>query len=62
MIDHDFFCKVNELARSAGISVAELCRRAGVSRGTISRWATGQTQPSLRIWIKLEEAAKGGEK
>lgn len=60
MIDHDFFVKANELARKANISLAELCRRAGVSRGTVSRWASGETQPTMRVWMKLEEAAKGG--
>ena len=58
MNNSDFFCRVNELARNAGISVAELCRRADVSRGTVSRWASGETQPSMRVWIKIEEAAK----
>lgn len=62
MINHDFFVKANELARKAGISLAELCRRADVSRGTVSRWATGKTQPTMRIWIKLEEAAKAVQK
>lgn len=50
------FEKVQEMARKAGISIAELCRRAGVSRGTLTRWEKGQTSPTFRIWEKLEGA------
>lgn len=58
MNNSDYFSKANELARKAGISLAQLCRRAGVSRGTLTRWSTGATQPTMRVWSKLEEAAK----
>lgn len=54
----DVFQKVKEMARKAGISIAELCRRAGVSRGTLTRWEKGETTPTFRVWDKLENAAK----
>lgn len=52
------FEKVQDMARKAGISIAELCRRANVSRGTLTRWEKGETAPTFRIWEKLESAAE----
>lgn len=54
----DIFGTVKDMARKAGISIAELCRRAGVSRGTLTRWEKGETSPTFRVWAKLENAAK----
>ena len=53
----DVFKSVQDMARKAGISIAELCRRAGVSRGTLTRWEKGETTPTFRVWAKLENAA-----
>lgn len=60
MITTDYYMKARELAGKAKISVAELCRRAGVSRATVSKWKGGKSQPSMRIWEKL--LAAGGKK
>lgn len=54
----DIFETVKDMARKSGISIAELCRRAGVSRGTLTRWEKGETTPTFRVWDKLENAAK----
>lgn len=48
---------VRELAGSVGLSVTELCRRAGISRGTPARWARGETSPSVRIINRIIDAA-----
>lgn len=52
------FEKVRQMAADAGVSVAELCRRAGVARSTISHWKAGRGGPSLRTWESLTNAAQ----
>lgn len=41
----------------AGISMAEVCRRAGVAQSTFTRWKAGKTEPTLDIYRKLRDAA-----
>lgn len=53
----DIYGQIQQWAETAGISVTALCRRAGVSPGTVTRWRSGVTQPSFRVWTKLERAA-----
>jgi transcriptional regulator with XRE-family HTH domain len=53
----DYYKKAHELARTAGISMAELCRQAGISGGTVSAWKGNERLPSLRVWDKIEQAA-----
>ena len=57
----DHYRQVITLAENAGLSVTKLCRLAGVSPATVSRWRLGETQPSFRIWQKIEQAAKDGD-
>ena len=60
-MNDEIYSRVVTLAVKAGISVTALCRRAGVTPSTVTRWRSGQTQPSFRIWEKLEAAANGNE-
>jgi len=57
----DAYREVITLAEKAGLSVRRLCLLAGVSTSTVSRWRLGETQPSFRIWAKIQEAAKNGK-
>lgn len=53
----DYSKKTYELARKCGISVAMLCKSAGVSRAAVSQWIGGETVPTIRTWEKIEQAA-----
>jgi len=50
----DLFIMYQARARAIGWSVAELCRRAGVSRATLSLWRLGGTSPNLGTVQKLD--------
>ena len=58
-MNDEIYSQVVTLAAKAGISVTALCKRAGVTPSTVTRWRSGKTQPSFRIWKKLEAAAHG---
>lgn len=47
-----------ELAELAGISLNELHRRAGVSHGTTSRYARGESLKTLDTLRRLQEAGE----
>lgn len=49
---------VEDLARQAGIPMAELCRRAGISPSIFSRWKSGETEPSLSNYRRIRDAAE----
>lgn len=56
--------EAEERARSAGLSIAELCRRAGIFQSTWTRWKSGATQPNFKSWnavIRALEDAERGE-
>lgn len=57
----DAYRQVIKLADEAGLSVRKLCRLAGISPATVSRWRLGETQPSFRIWAKIEKALENGD-
>ena len=40
---------IEAAARSAGLSIAALCRRADVTEGTFYRWKRGSGAPNMRI-------------
>jgi transcriptional regulator with XRE-family HTH domain len=44
-------------AAAAGLSMAEVCRRAGVAQSTFTRWKSGKTEPTLDVYRKLRDAA-----
>lgn len=57
---------VNEIehgAKMQHITVAELCRRAGVANSTLTRWKMGKTNPNYatveRFKAALAEVEKG---
>jgi transcriptional regulator with XRE-family HTH domain len=44
---------IEALAAQANLSMAEVCRRAGVSQSTFTRWKAGKTEPTLDVYRKL---------
>jgi transcriptional regulator with XRE-family HTH domain len=58
----DNYSRLVTLAEGAGLSVTALCRLAGVAPSTVTRWRSGKTQPTFRIWEKIERAAHGDQK
>jgi predicted transcriptional regulator len=47
---------IERLAREAGISLADACRRAGIAQSTFSRWKAGKTEPTLGVYRRLRDA------
>jgi transcriptional regulator with XRE-family HTH domain len=45
-------------ARSAGLSMAEVCRRADIAQSTFQRWKTGETEPNLAVYRRLVEVTR----
>jgi transcriptional regulator with XRE-family HTH domain len=45
--------EIEALAGSAGLSMAEVCRRAGLAQSTFTRWKSGKTEPTLDAYRKL---------
>lgn len=39
---------------AAGLLIEDLCQRVGIAESTWWRWKTGQSQPRLATWEKVE--------
>ena len=50
----DLFMRIQKRSRAIGWSLSELCRRAGVSRATLSLWRLGGTNPTIGTIEKLD--------
>lgn len=50
--------EVEEQAKSAGWTMAEVCRIAGVAQSTFTRWKNGTTCPSVDVALRLRDAAR----
>lgn len=48
-------------ANAAGLSMNEVCRRAGIARSTFTRWKAGETLPTLRVLRKVNHAIDNDE-
>lgn len=42
---------------SAGISLAKVCRHAGVAQTTLVRWQSGATEPRPDTWARIKRSA-----
>lgn len=45
---------VEAKAKDAGLSIADVCKRAGIAQSTFSRWKAGRTSPTLTIYQRIE--------
>jgi predicted transcriptional regulator len=50
--------EIEAKAKAAGLSIAEVCRRARVAQSTFSRWKVGKTKPTLGVYQRLCEAVE----
>jgi transcriptional regulator with XRE-family HTH domain len=50
--------QIEDSASKAGITMRELCQRAGIAHTTYWRWASGKSEPKLSKLAKLIQAAK----
>lgn len=48
--------EIEKRAYDARLSMAEACRRAGISHSTWMRWKSGDTNPSIAIYERLVKA------
>jgi transcriptional regulator with XRE-family HTH domain len=48
---------IERLAAAAGVTIAEVCRRAGVNHALFSRWKNGPTNPTIATYRRLRDAA-----
>lgn len=55
---HDLLspAEVERLAGEAGLSMAEVCRRAGIAQSTFTRWKAGRTEPSIGVYRRIVQA------
>lgn len=49
------------LAKAAGLSMAEVCRRAKVAQSTFHRWKAGEAGMTLGSYAKLLDAVQAAE-
>lgn len=45
--------EIEDRARLAGLSLAEVCRRANVAQSTFTRWKAGLSEPRLAVYRRL---------
>lgn len=54
--------EIEARAEEAGLTMADVCRAAGIAITTFWRWKTGQTEPTLGIYLKLCAATEPPDK
>lgn len=52
---------IERLARELGITMAEVCRRAGIATSIFTRWKGGLTSPSYRNYQRIIDAVHAGK-
>lgn len=49
---------VERLAGEARMSMAEVCRRAGIAQSTFTRWKANRTEPSIGVYRRIVAALR----
>jgi len=49
---------IERQAAEAGLSLKELCARAGIAQSTFYRWRSGETEPQVRVYRRIKEALR----
>ena len=47
---------IERKAAEAGITLKEVCVRAGIAQSTFSRWKAGKTEPTLDVYRRIRDA------
>lgn len=50
---------LNEWLRKHGLRKADLARQLGVTRGTITKWCKGDSDPTTENWREIARLTKG---
>lgn len=45
-------------AAAAGLSLRELCARAGIAQSTFYRWRAGATEPQVRVYRRITDVLR----
>ena len=45
--------QIEAAADAAGLSIAEVCRRAGIAQSTFGRWKAGRTEPTMAVYRRI---------
>ena len=45
-----------------GLTMGEVCRRAGIAHSTFTRWKAGRTEPTLDVYRKLRDVVAAADK
>ncbi len=48
--------EIEARAKDAGMSIVEVCRKAGIAPSTFYRWKAGETEPTLGVYQRLYDA------
>ncbi|MGD0109224.1 MAG: hypothetical protein ABSC06_35080 [Rhodopila sp.] len=46
---------IERLARQSGMTMAEVCRRAGLATSIFARWKAGKTEPNLENYRRIRD-------
>ena len=49
---------IESRAKDAGLTMPEVCKRAGIAVSTFWRWKSGKTNPSIDVYQRLEAATE----
>ena len=53
---------VEEQARGAGLTIADVCHRAGIAASTFTRWKNGTTKPTLEVYERIRDVVVAAPK
>jgi transcriptional regulator with XRE-family HTH domain len=54
----DHMNRIELAAQKKGVSLTEFFKKAGIAPSTWTRWRRKDTEPTLKKWRKVEEAAR----
>lgn len=49
-------CEIEARAHSANANALDICRRAGISYSTFTRWRSGKNEPQLAVYRRIMNA------
>ena len=52
---------VERLGAAAGLSIKDICARAGIAHTTFYRWRAGKTEPTLDVYRRIRNALQRKE-
>ena len=47
---------IERRADAAGLSIKDVCERAGIAHTTFYRWKAGKTEPTLDVYRRIRDA------